>query len=309
MVVMPWQINVFSEMYKVAKCNFFYKCSQSTRSVPEQMLYIYGRTQEAISFFIQQIYSNNRHSKVFSPVCFDHYRVSDQQVRMKHSHQRVYTCIVFKCFILILLRDVMITFHMMQGAKDPLQNAPRRAKEMKRLCENVKVVLVEAGHCPFDEAPEFCNTELLKFMGSLPRAQPAAEAVLSPAWPWHTVPWKGALQILTQWVALSGTCWYVQSRNVMWFWAQKLQAFLAFRNWSFYFKSGLRACLKHCLENNSAYLYVRLMTVESKQENYICDWWRAWFSAYQRSMPLGNRPNEIDLVIVEDLPSFQWVCH
>ena len=66
---------------------------------------------------------------------------------------------------------------MVQGAKDPLQNAPRRAKEMKRLCSNVEVVLVDAGHCPFDESPDFCNKELLRFFRSLPPAKPAPAAV------------------------------------------------------------------------------------------------------------------------------------
>ena len=65
-----------------------------------------------------------------------------------------------------------------QGAKDPLQDAKGRAREMDRLCPNVQVTLVDGGHCPFDEQPEFCNTELLKFIRSVART-PAPPAELS----------------------------------------------------------------------------------------------------------------------------------
>ena len=58
-----------------------------------------------------------------------------------------------------------------------MQNAKGRAKQMQKLCPNVEVVLVNAGHCPFDESPEFCNRELLAFMDSLKRI-PAAPASL-----------------------------------------------------------------------------------------------------------------------------------
>ena len=63
----------------------------------------------------------------------------------------------------------------LQGKKDPMQNAQGRAKQMRKLCSNVEVVLVDAGHCPFDESPEFCNKELLSFVESLSRI-PAAPA-------------------------------------------------------------------------------------------------------------------------------------
>ena len=62
-----------------------------------------------------------------------------------------------------------------QGKKDPMQNAQGRAKQMRKLCSNVEVVLVDAGHCPFDESPDFCNRELLNFVDSLSRI-PAAPA-------------------------------------------------------------------------------------------------------------------------------------
>ena len=54
-----------------------------------------------------------------------------------------------------------------------MQNAQGRAKQMRKLCSNVEVVLVDAGHCSFDESPEFCNKELLTFVDSLKRI-PAA---------------------------------------------------------------------------------------------------------------------------------------
>ena len=54
-----------------------------------------------------------------------------------------------------------------------MQNAQGRAKQMRRLCSNVEVVLVDAGHCPFDESPDFCNKELLSFVDSLKRISAA----------------------------------------------------------------------------------------------------------------------------------------
>ncbi len=67
-----------------------------------------------------------------------------------------------------------------QGAKDPLQNAKGRAMEMEKLCPNVEVIMVDGGHCPFDEQPEFCNEKLTAFVGSLTRT-PAPPAELSAA--------------------------------------------------------------------------------------------------------------------------------
>lgn len=82
------------------------------------------------------------------------------------------------------LHCLLIFCEVLQGRKDPMQNAPRRANQMDKLCSNVQVVLVDAGHCPFDESPDFCNRELLSFMDSLKRISPApvstnAESALS----------------------------------------------------------------------------------------------------------------------------------
>jgi pimeloyl-ACP methyl ester carboxylesterase len=67
---------------------------------------------------------------------------------------------------------------MPQGAKDPLQNAKGRALEMEKLCPNVEVIMVDGGHCPFDEQPDFCNHKLVTFVNSLSRI-PAPPAELS----------------------------------------------------------------------------------------------------------------------------------
>ena len=58
-----------------------------------------------------------------------------------------------------------------------MQNAQGRAKQMRKLCSNVEVVLVDAGHCPFDESPDFCNKELLSFVDSLKRIPVAPGSV------------------------------------------------------------------------------------------------------------------------------------
>ena len=52
----------------------------------------------------------------------------------------------------------------LQGGKDPLNDARGRAKEMERLCRNAKVVLLDAGHCPHDEVPEQFNVRLGEFL-------------------------------------------------------------------------------------------------------------------------------------------------
>lgn len=52
----------------------------------------------------------------------------------------------------------------LQGAKDPLNDAVGRAKEIDRLCSNAEVVLLDAGHCPHDEKPEEFNAKMAEFM-------------------------------------------------------------------------------------------------------------------------------------------------
>jgi pimeloyl-ACP methyl ester carboxylesterase len=43
----------------------------------------------------------------------------------------------------------------MQGVLDPLNDAQQRAKDLAKTCPDyVRMVLVEAGHCPHDEQPE-----------------------------------------------------------------------------------------------------------------------------------------------------------
>jgi pimeloyl-ACP methyl ester carboxylesterase len=54
-----------------------------------------------------------------------------------------------------------------QGVKDPLNDARKRAKELGRLCENVRVETVNAGHCPHDEIPDVFNALVLEFMEEL----------------------------------------------------------------------------------------------------------------------------------------------
>ena len=54
----------------------------------------------------------------------------------------------------------------LQGAKDPLNDAVGRAKELHRLCENVKVVMLDAGHCPHDEVPAEFNIRFVEFLKS-----------------------------------------------------------------------------------------------------------------------------------------------
>ncbi|KAL3142035.1 hypothetical protein ABBQ32_004668 [Trebouxia sp. C0010 RCD-2024] len=52
----------------------------------------------------------------------------------------------------------------LQGAKDPLSNAVARAKELEAACRNVRVQMLDAGHCPHDEVPHLVNDGLLNFM-------------------------------------------------------------------------------------------------------------------------------------------------
>jgi len=65
-----------------------------------------------------------------------------------------------------LLKEYEGPVQVFQGANDPLNDAPARAKQMKELC-GVEVQLVEAGHCPHDEVPEAFNDCLEAFYSSL----------------------------------------------------------------------------------------------------------------------------------------------
>lgn len=48
--------------------------------------------------------------------------------------------------------------------QDPLSNAVARAKELQAACHNVRVQMLDAGHCPHDEVPHIVNDALLSFM-------------------------------------------------------------------------------------------------------------------------------------------------
>ncbi|PRW33974.1 deoxyribodipyrimidine photolyase isoform A [Chlorella sorokiniana] len=62
----------------------------------------------------------------------------------------------------------------LQGVKDPLNNAPVRAEELGRSCPNAEVVKLDAGHCPHDEVPDQFNSQILRFIEQ--RVLPAMEA-------------------------------------------------------------------------------------------------------------------------------------
>lgn len=52
-----------------------------------------------------------------------------------------------------------------QGALDPLNDAPTRARSLQGACSvnRIEVELVDAGHCPFDEQPEMFNASMIRF--------------------------------------------------------------------------------------------------------------------------------------------------
>ena len=53
--------------------------------------------------------------------------------------------------------------------QDPLSNAVARAKELEAACHNVRVQMLDAGHCPHDEVPHTVNDGLLSFMQTIKR--------------------------------------------------------------------------------------------------------------------------------------------
>ena len=55
----------------------------------------------------------------------------------------------------------------LQGAKDPLNDAVGRARQLAALCPNAKVVMLDAGHCPHDEVPEEWNREMIRFVNDV----------------------------------------------------------------------------------------------------------------------------------------------
>jgi pimeloyl-ACP methyl ester carboxylesterase len=53
-----------------------------------------------------------------------------------------------------------------RGESDPWIT-PRSALRIKDLYPKAELVLVPAGHCPHDEAPEEVNRELMRWMAAL----------------------------------------------------------------------------------------------------------------------------------------------
>ncbi|KAK9905885.1 hypothetical protein WJX75_008118 [Coccomyxa subellipsoidea] len=62
----------------------------------------------------------------------------------------------------------------LQGAKDPLNDARGRAQALQDSCPNVSVHLLDAGHCPHDEAPAKFNKALLAFVEDVRNTQTTA---------------------------------------------------------------------------------------------------------------------------------------
>lgn len=51
----------------------------------------------------------------------------------------------------------------LQGALDPLNDAPSRARQITDSCPTAQCILLQAGHCPHDEVPEIVNAEIESF--------------------------------------------------------------------------------------------------------------------------------------------------
>jgi len=51
----------------------------------------------------------------------------------------------------------------LQGALDPLNDAPSRARQITDACPTAQCVLLQAGHCPHDEVPDLVNAEIETF--------------------------------------------------------------------------------------------------------------------------------------------------
>lgn len=62
----------------------------------------------------------------------------------------------------------------LQGALDPLNDAKGRAAQMRALCGNLDVSLLDAGHCPHDEVPDQVTQQLLTWVTTRVMSQAAA---------------------------------------------------------------------------------------------------------------------------------------
>lgn len=58
----------------------------------------------------------------------------------------------------------------LQGARDPLNDAVARANLICATCSNAELRLLEAGHCPHDERPDLFNSELFGFVRTCSQA-------------------------------------------------------------------------------------------------------------------------------------------
>lgn len=59
----------------------------------------------------------------------------------------------------------------MQGVRDPLYDATKRASVLQAYCANVTTRLLNAGHCPHDEVPDEVNAlihDWLRLAGTEP---------------------------------------------------------------------------------------------------------------------------------------------
>ena len=63
----------------------------------------------------------------------------------------------------------------LQGAKDPLNDAMARAAALGAACSNVRVQLIDGGHCPHDEVPAVFNEAVMRFMQEVEYAQGARQ--------------------------------------------------------------------------------------------------------------------------------------
>ncbi|CAG9461763.1 unnamed protein product [Pedinophyceae sp. YPF-701] len=73
----------------------------------------------------------------------------------------------------------------LQGVLDPLNDAGARANEIERMCPDVRVERLQAGHCPHDEVPETVNEKMDDFIRGIEaggaRTRATASAVSTSA--------------------------------------------------------------------------------------------------------------------------------
>lgn len=62
-----------------------------------------------------------------------------------------------------------------QGVKDPLNNAADRADALEAAIDMSEKLCIAAGHCPHDEVPELVNNAIMRFTTSLVEKEEGAE--------------------------------------------------------------------------------------------------------------------------------------